>query len=327
VKDTASEDSPRDEEPVTAAVRYADQHAGRDNRKFLEALNRHFKEASGEPALRTRGRSLPQVTDGPARSIEILKDLRYLRNARNLARRTLGGLRVIGGASVKAGEFLDCVAVGSDDQWGCTGTLIARNVVLTAGHCADFATRIFIGTDVNKPGLVVRVKRRVRHPEYRKKAQNDLMVLVLETAVETVAPRKLAKKVLLDKVADGRVVGFGHTNAAGTFGYGQKRFVDLPVASPACRGEVGGHPDRVSYGCDAGLEFVAGRPLLERDSCNGDSGGPFYLQDAAGAWVLGGATSRATASAMNNCGDGGIYVRVDRYRTWIDAIPSVTLPA
>jgi hypothetical protein len=30
---------------------------------------------------------------------------------------------------------------------------------------------------------------------------------------------------------------------------------------------------------------------------------------------------------MNNCGDGGVYVRVDRYRTWIDSIPGVTLPA
>jgi secreted trypsin-like serine protease len=75
-----------------------------------------------------------------------------------------------------------------------------------------------------------------------------------------------------------------------------------------------------------GLELVAGRPLLARDSCTGDSGGPFYVQDGAN-WLLAAATSRATDSSMSNCGDGGVYVRVDRYRSWIDSIAGVTLPA
>jgi secreted trypsin-like serine protease len=120
-------------------------------------------------------------------------------------------------------------------------------------------------------------------------------------------------------------VGFGNTDPTGFFGYGKKRFVDLPVASPACRGKVDGHDDSMTYGCDVGFEFVAGRPLLERDSCTGDSGGPFYVQGKDGQWLLGGATSRATKSALNNCGDGGIYVRVDRYRSWISKIPNVSL--
>jgi endonuclease G len=47
---------------------------------------------------------------------------------------------------------------------------------------------------------------------------------------------------------------------------------------------------------------------------------------AAGDWLLAAATSRATDSALNNCGDGGIYVRLDKYRRWIDGIPGVTLP-
>jgi hypothetical protein len=29
---------------------------------------------------------------------------------------------------------------------------------------------------------------------------------------------------------------------------------------------------------------------------------------------------------MHECGDGGIYARVDAYRAWIDSIPGVTLP-
>jgi secreted trypsin-like serine protease len=260
------------------------------------------------------------------RSFRIFEDPRYLANARALALRSGARTRVIGGARVPTAEFLDCVAVGNDSQWGCTGTLIAPKVVVTAGHCADFATRIFVGSDVTQPGSIVKVKRRVRHPQYHRSKHNDLLVLILDRNVDAVAPRKFAKKAKVDAATDGRVMGFGNTDAGGTFGYGQKRFVDVPVASPDCRGRIEGEDDSVTYGCDVGLELVAGRPLLARDSCTGDSGGPFYVQDGT-QWLLAAATSRATDSAMNNCGDGGVYVRVDRYRTWIDSIPGVTLPA
>ena len=129
-------------------------------------------------------------------------------------------------------EFLDCVAVGNDNQWGCTGTLIASKVVLTAGHCADFATQIFIGSDVTQPGKVVKVKRRIRHPQYHHGKHNDLMVLILNEKVEGVIPRKFARKAIIDAATDGRVMGFGNTEATGRFGYGQKQFVDVPSLHP-----------------------------------------------------------------------------------------------
>jgi secreted trypsin-like serine protease len=309
---------------IRSAIEYADKHAGKDDAEFVRALNLHFagstQKAGGERAL------APIAEETPTESFHIFNDPRYLANARKLAHRTLGGLRVIGGAPVKPGEFLDCVAVGSDNQWGCTGTLIASNAVLTAGHCASVATRVFFGHDVTKPGKVVRVKKRVQHPKYHKGQHNDLLLLVLEEKVESVKPCRLATKALIDKATDGRVVGFGATDANGRFGYGIKRFVDVPVASPACRGKVDGRDDKMAYGCDPGLELVAGRPLLERDSCNGDSGGPFYLTGKNKQWLLGGATSRATDSSMHGCGDGGVYVRMDRYRTWIAGIQGVKLP-
>ena len=151
------------------------------------------------------------------------------------------------------------------------------------------------------------------------------MVLILEEAVDDMTPRRLAPSALIDQATDGRAVGFGTIDPQGEFGYGLKRQVDLPIASPACRGKSGGETDSKCYGCDPGLELVAGRPQLERDSCCGDSGGPFYIEDASGEWLLSGATSRATRSATHTCGDGGIYVRVDAYRDWIESIPGVKL--
>ena len=317
-----------DSAAVLAAIEYAQEQAGKSNKEFVRAL---LQQVHGEgPGRRSVAGARSVIPIAPAatavRSFKIFEDPRYLANARALAQRSQGRTRVIGGARVPATEFLDCVAVGNDSQWGCTGTLIAPKVVLTAGHCADFATRIFVGSDVTQPGNIVKVKRRVRHPQYHQGKRNDLMVLILEQKVEGVAPRRFARKAKIDAASDGRVMGFGNTDATGSFGYGQKRFVDVPIASPDCRGQIGGEDDNVTYGCDVGLELVAGRPLLARDSCTGDSGGPFYAQDG-NQWLLAAATSRATDSSMSNCGDGGVYVRVDRYRAWIDAIPGVTLPA
>jgi len=321
----ATLDDPRALEAMRQAVREADAAAGRDDAAFVRAVHERFHRRMEQVEPARALRVAPAAANGP-RSFHIYEDRRYLKNARKLARRTLGGDRIIGGTTVGAGQFLDCVAVGSEAQWACTGTLIAPSVVLTAGHCASVATRVYLGSDVTRPGLVVRVKKRVRHPKYHVGKHNDLLVLILEQAVQGVAPRALAAKAKIDKADDGRAVGFGATDASGTFGYGVKRQVDVPVASSDCRGKAGGHDDHTAYGCDAGLEVVAGRPLLAQDSCNGDSGGPFYILDGK-AWKLAGVTSRATDSAVHNCGDGGIYVRVDRYRAWIDGIPGVTLPS
>ena len=84
-------------------------------------------------------------------------------------------------------------------------------------------------------------------------------------------------------------------------------------------------------GFHAEYEFVAGRKALGRDSCNGDSGGPAYLQ-AGNDFVVAGLTSRATRAAVVNCGDGGIYVRPDQFIGWINGkladagLPPIPMP-
>ena len=320
-----------DRQQILDCIARAEKDAA-DDAEFVRLLNQCYA-AKARRGLRLRGgtpvRGVDTPRDRSPRAQQLMRDPRYLQNARELARRTQGGVRVLGGTRVPKNGFLDCVAVGNDAEWACTGTLIAPDVVITAGHCASFATRVYFGGDVSKAGKIVKVRQRVRHPQYRKGGkENDLMVLLLAARVDNIPPRAIATKAVIDKATDGRVVGFGNTDPLGSTGYGIKRHVDVPIASPACKGTVDGESDATAYGCDAGLEFVAGKPLLSKDSCTGDSGGPFYvdLDVGNGKWVIAGATSRATNSAPNDCGDGGIYVRLDRYRTWIDSIPGVTLP-
>jgi secreted trypsin-like serine protease len=239
---------------------------------------------------------------------------------RALARRTAANARIIGGSAVKGKEFHDCVAVGDDDDWGCTGTLIGPSLVLTAGHCEVLHTRVFVGNDVSKKGAVYTVRRHVRHTGWDESFKNDVMLLFLDKKVTDVTPRPMASAKLIDAAKDGRVVGFGTTELSGRTGYGVKRQTDVPVVSAACRGKVNGGSDGKVYGCHAGREIVAGKPLLLHDTCKGDSGGPFYVADGGGRWFLAGVTSRGTDLATTMCGDGGLYVRVDQYRDWIASV-------
>jgi secreted trypsin-like serine protease len=190
-------------------------------------------------------------------------------------------------------------------------------VVLTAGHCEVLHTRVFVGNDVDGTGKVFKVTRHVRHPRWDDLLHNDVMLLMLEKTVAGVKPRPMASATLIDAATDGRVVGFGTTELSGNTGYGVKRQTDVPIVSPACKGKVNGGSDNKVYGCFAGKEIVAGKPLLLHDTCKGDSGGPLYLADGRGRWFLAGVTSRGTDLAQTMCGDGGLYVRVDQYREWI----------
>jgi len=218
-------------------------------------------------------------------------------------------LRIFGGSQTDPGEFPDCVAVGSSSNWCCTGTLIGRNVVVTAGHCeATCASRIFIGTNVDSAGRVIKVKQAIRHPDYSQAGnRNDLTVLILAEDVKDVTPRPIAASADIDAASFVRLVGYGFTEF-GDFGVQNK--VDVFIGSASCDTSQA----QSKFGCNADKELVAGGN--GHDSCNGDSGGPAYVVVGDKTYVAG-ATSRATRNSLHNCGDGGIYVRLDRYMDWI----------
>lgn len=328
-------DEPR-QAVIDRAIREAARFA-RDDAEFVRLLRARVRSASeGRAGVRTRGAAVGFGADRRARSphaetaarIEhrIYRDPRFLENARRLAR--LGArTRILGGSDVRGRVFEDCVAVGNDERFGCTGTLIAPHVVVTAGHCGPMATRIFVGNDIDRRGKEYEVQKRIPHPRYgRPEHANDLLVLLLKRPVMDVPPRAIASSAEIDAARVGRAVGFGNTEETGSIGYGIKRQVDIPIASIACRGHFEGDADAEVYGCVPGREIVAGKALLARDSCTGDSGGPFYVADSHGQWRLAGATSRATDSAGTMCGDGGIYVRIDAYLDWIEEVAKIKFP-
>ncbi|MDA0182952.1 serine protease [Solirubrobacter phytolaccae] len=275
-------------------------------------LARSVMVRSAEPHL-ARARATRSAAVGVPRtraetSDSIYSDPVFLANAR----RMIGDhQRIVGG--IRTSDYPDCVAVGSPGAWCCTGTVVARNVVVTAGHCwaGGCAARVFLGDDVTREaeGRVVKVRHPAPHPKYDPSDPlQDIAVLILEEDLD-VAPRPLATAGMIEAAATVRLAGYGNTDVFSSGGYGMRRMVDVPLASTDPR-----------FGADAATEFVAGAAFLDRDSCNGDSGGPAYVQ-ADGAWYLAGATSRATASAIRPCGDGGIYTRVAAYEDWLRNVP------
>src|SRR5215475_3602487 len=126
---------------------------------------------------------------------------------------------VVGGDPVKPGEWRDAVAVLSENAV-CTGTLIAPDVVLTAGHCieTDPVAVVVDTVDYSVPGgEAIRVKRALAYPDWQ--GAYDVGILVLERAAR-VEPRAIASACSirqgLVRGAMVHIVGFGLTTRSGT---------------------------------------------------------------------------------------------------------------
>jgi uncharacterized protein (TIGR03382 family) len=216
---------------------------------------------------------------------------------------------VVGGSTVATGAYPD-VALVVAPMALCSGTLIAPDVVLTAGHCIDtHPTEVLLGSvDYTKAGgEAIAVKSATAYPSWQ--TEFDVGVLVLDHP-SSAKPRPIASACTAKDLEPGNgvtVVGFGLTDAAGTGDNSQLHQAKLAVVDPACTTDPACNAKIAPNG-----EFVAGGDGI--DACFGDSGGPIYLDDA-----LIGVVSRGLGTSAEPCGGGGIYVRADRVASWIES--------
>ena len=236
-----------------------------------------------------------------------------------LASASPGPAPIVGGGPAPAGQWPDTVAVLSNSG-ACTGTLIAPDVVLTAGHCIDIAPNLVIANTLDyegNGGERLSVQRAVAYPNWEN--TYDVGVLVL-TRAATTPPRAVASSCVFEQqFADGasvQLVGFGTTDPQGQTNNSRLNQVSVTVTDPACTGG-----DGCVGAVSPGGEFVAGGGGC--DSCYGDSGGPVYRTTPWGTYVVG-VVSRGVDSAQD-CGGGGIYVRTDAVLSWIEQTTGRTL--
>jgi endonuclease G len=133
------------------------------------------------------------------------------------------------------------------------------------------------GNDINdsRRGKTIPVVQTHTHPDL------DFCILVLAHNT-SVAPRRIAQNSTIADTKSATLVGFGTIDLNGSVGYGKKRKVMTPITTLDCTAP--GEARR--YGCVKGSEIVAGHRGLGKDSCRGDTGGPLYIQDAAGSYVF-----------------------------------------
>ncbi|MEZ4318963.1 MAG: trypsin-like serine protease [Myxococcota bacterium] len=249
---------------------------------------------------------------------------------------------VVGGEPAQQGEWDDAVGVVFDSSYvGCTGTLIAPDVVLTAGHCAGGISHVVIGTKnwLSNAGEWIAVEYTSVHPSYNSAgAGYDIAVLKLRQE-SSYPPRVIANDCVIDEDlyngASVTIVGFGNTNQDGSGSTTRLNVADSIVRDADC---LENRLDGIVTGCQPALrpggEIGAGGrvdvdgdgSVDQADACFGDSGGPLYLNTERGSFLVG-VTSRGFLGVNPNfaCRDGGIWTRPDAVISFIENQGGITI--
>lgn len=230
---------------------------------------------------------------------------------------------VVGGRQAPTGKWNDAAGAMVDQGYAiCTGTLIAPNVVITAGHCINQGiTSVKLGVNdwMSQGGEEIPVVRQVEYPSSQSTYDVGILILARDSSY---TPRIIASGCVTENSlhdgATAHIVGYGAIDEQGEEYTSELREAETTITDADCSG---------GRGCNGsvypGGELGAGGGGV--DACFGDSGGPLYLDDPTGIYLVG-VTSRGYYDADLPCSEGGIWVRPDAVMDWIEATAQITLP-
>ena len=212
----------------------------------------------------------------------------------------------------------------------CSGTLIAEDVVLTAGHCLNTSSgpkvrkmkpsllSIFVGDDpqadsdgdgdIDLIEHLYMVTETVIHPGFNPYSLQDDIALVRlsQAVVEPVTPVPFLPASLGFTSSDiGMTINFAGFGDDENGQHGVKLQIDGTLGGLGCT--VSGCPD----GGDAASQISYSQP--DSGPCFGDSGGPAFLFRGLDVYVGG-----ITSYGDNTCSVYGVSTRTDAYDTFIN---------
>jgi secreted trypsin-like serine protease len=220
---------------------------------------------------------------------------------------------MVGGAA-PAGEFARAAVmiVGSRGN-SCTGTLVARDLVLTAAHCvAPGSDYKLVQFDAQKQPSLRDIVRIERHPQFSAKtfdnhlATADVALIKLAAPVQGVSQATLSGGAFAVAPGDRfTIAGYGLTER----GNG-KTGGTLRAANLAATGKPGNLQIRLVDPATNGERAGLG-------ACTGDSGGPVF-QDFGGRFLMVGVISWSTGpNNAEGCGGLTGVTPLSLYRGWI----------
>jgi secreted trypsin-like serine protease len=229
--------------------------------------------------------------------------------------------RIVGGLPAAEGEYRFMAALYFEDPYygylsfGCGGSLIAPDIILTAAHCGQgIVASVRVGsTDLNSGGDMRSVISQCVHPSYETLGPftNDFMLLKLDSPIDnSLYPTvELNEDTAMPQVDDTlTVIGFGRTSFDSDVSQSLLK-VEAPVTSyELCDEEYGG--DIVED-----IQFCAGFPEGGKSACMGDSGGPI-LEMRGSTPVQVGVVSYGPGICAQP-GTNAVYARVTGAYEWI----------
>ncbi|KAG8225850.1 hypothetical protein J437_LFUL004779 [Ladona fulva] len=258
----------------------------------------------------------------------------------------------VGGVSAAQDEFPHMAAVGYGDQddiiWGCGGSLISKNFVLTAAHCLHHQMRgtaawvhlgaVFLEDElresfdnptIGQMGQIHRILERIPHPQYRRSSKyNDLGLLRIGDALMRNSMSTLGKAIhpacILDKqYASREAVALGW----GRLGQTEDLSPDLQKVTLNLLDNI--HCNRsfvveirttsqLQKGIDDSM-ICAGDLSGNRDTCEGDSGGPLQVtsQECPSLYEVIGVTSFGKSCGFKD--SPAVYTRIAHFIEWIES--------
>jgi len=230
-----------------------------------------------------------------------------------------GGGRIVGGTDASRGEFPHQIMLtrGVGGSLMCGGSLVAPDVVVTAGHCCDGMSASQLGVEVGShelysedPDQEAFAVREVKlHENYNSNnINNDICLLFLDGEADFSSPNigPIALPTSGEEYAEGTeciVSGWGTTSAGGSLASTLQKVTVPVVSDDHCRDSYGQSDITDSMIC-AGLDQGG------KDSCQGDSGGPFMCGNQ-----LSGIVSWGYGCA--EAGYPGVYTQTSYFIDWI----------
>jgi secreted trypsin-like serine protease len=218
--------------------------------------------------------------------------------------------RVVGGTDVSQGQapfmaFIQDQPPGGNTVFGCSGTVVSPNVILTAGHCtvdpnswttqdpAGF-TVVTNAADFNDSTSrqLSNVYETIPYPYFDPSdLANDLGLLVLSSPISTpsIAMPTSADQYLELAGTGAGIAGWGETYA-GSGATNIMQWAPTVIQGAGYCGQQAAYHPVAAYSSSYNLCAIDA-PTDDTSTCHGDSGGPLYRDDAAGQPVELGITS------------------------------------